>query len=364
MTDLHDLRSQFPALDRVAYLNAGTNGPVPRAAAEAACEEIRRALDEGRAGHDHFERVEELGERLRSSVAAVLGCAATELALTRSTTDGVNTVLSGLGLEHGDVLLTSDEEHPGLQAPLAGAARRAGAEVVSAPFSEIPDRARSTPGLRLVACSHVSWMSGQVLDVVALQAAGIPFLLDGAQAVGAIPVDVAAIGCDYYAASGQKWLCGPEGSGYLYVRADRLGSLETPWPSYMSLEDPGRASELAFHPGARRLDTLYQPAHTAAWALASLGVLDEAGWGEVQGRGVALAAAFAKRLATSGRGVLPRGDSTLVSWSVDADRAQGAVERLAGEGVIVRDLPGAGLLRASVGAWSSEADLERLLAAL
>jgi L-cysteine/cystine lyase len=360
VTDFVDLRSQFPVLDRVVYLNAGTNGPFPRRAAEAAEAELRRDLEQGRAGHGHFDRVEGLGDELRGALAALLGCSASELALTRSTTDGVNTVLSGIGLEAGDVLLTSDEEHPGLLAPLAGAARSSGAEVRTVPFAELPGRV--TPDLRLVACSHVSWKSGQVLDVEALRAAGVPFLLDGAQALGAIPVDVRALGCDYYAASGQKWLCGPEGSGCLYVRGDRLDSLAPPWPSYMSLADPARAAELAFHDEARRLDTLYQPAHNAAWALASLEVLQQVGWERIQERGPELAAALAGRLGDRGAEVSPRGNSTLVSWR--ADDPEGAVERLGNDGVVVRDLPGSGLLRASVGAWSSEADLERLLHAL
>jgi L-cysteine/cystine lyase len=359
VTDLPDLRSQFPVLDRVAYLNAGTNGPIPRRAAEAAAAELTRDLEHGRAGAGHFERIEGLGSELRGALAALLGCSADELALTRSTTDGVNTVLAGIGLRPGDVLLTSDEEHPGLLAPLAGAARRAGAEVRAAPFAEVA--AHATSEIRLVACSHVSWMSGQVLGVEALRATGVPFLLDGAQALGAIPIDVGALGCDYYAASGQKWLCGPEGSGCLYVRADRVGSLAPPWPSYMSLADPGRPAELAFHEAARRLDTLYQSADRAAWALVSLEALGETGWDRVHERGPALAASLAERLADRGARVSPRGRSTLVSWQVAAGEARSAVERLGKEEVVVRDVPGAGLLRASVGAWSSETDLDRLL---
>ena len=87
------------------------------------------------------------------------------------------------------------------------------------------------PSTRLVACSHVSWLNGQVVDTDALRGAGAPVLLDGAQGIGAVPVDVAALGCDYYAASGQKWLCGPSGSGYLYVRRDASTSCRRPPPA-------------------------------------------------------------------------------------------------------------------------------------
>src|SRR4029077_19863106 len=94
---------------------------------------------------------------------------------------------------------------------------------------------------RLIACSHVSWISGRVVDVSALTATGAPVLLDAAQAAGAIPVDVHALGCDFYAGSGQKWLCGPEGSGCLYVSPERLDEVTAPWPGYMSVADPSQA---------------------------------------------------------------------------------------------------------------------------
>src|SRR5947199_356598 len=88
-----------------------------------------------------------------------------------------------------------------------------------------PRACRPASATRLVACSHVSWVSGQVVDASTLAASGAAVLLDAAQGIGAVPVDAYALGCDYYAASGQKWLCGPEGSGCLFVRAERLEEL-------------------------------------------------------------------------------------------------------------------------------------------
>lgn len=350
------LRTEFPVLERVAYLNAGTDGPVPRRAARAAAERTRHELERGRSGREHSQAVQELATRLRAEAAALLGCAPHEVALTHSTTDGVNTVVSGLGLGPGDEVLTSDEEHPGLLAPLAQARRRDGIEVRAVPFEELAGAVG--PRTRLVAASHVSWVSGRVLDTGALAAAGVALLLDGAQGLGAVAVDVKRLGCDFYAASGQKWLCGPDGMGYLYVRAERLQDVAPPWPNYGSLRDPARALELALHADGRRFDTGVVPAPAAEWALAALAVLAAAGWGWVHERAPALAGSLAALLAERGVTVAPRGASTLVSWLSQDPEAE--VERLAAHGIVVRAVPGRGLVRASVGAWSSEDELERL----
>src|SRR5438874_7166870 len=116
------------------------------------------------------------------------------------------------------------------------------------------------------------------MDVSALSATGVPVLLDAAQAIGAVPVDVNELGCDFYAASGQKWLCGPEGSGCLFVRPDRLDELLVPWPGYSSLADAHDALDSDWAEGTARLDHGFPIGMRNAWALASLGVLEAAGW--------------------------------------------------------------------------------------
>ena len=355
----HTLRSQFPVLERMAYLNAGTDGPVPRRGAEAAAERIRAELEHGRAGEEHMDTVTGLIASVRAQIAALMGAQEGEVAVTHSTTDGLNTVLLGLDLRAGDEVLTSDEEHPGLLAPLAHARRRSGIEVRIAPFDELAQAVG--PRTRLVAASHVSWVSGRVLDTAALRSSNAALLLDGAQGLGAVPVDVLELGVDFYAASGQKWLCGPDASGYLYVRKERIGDVAPPWLNYMSLADAARAAELDVHPDARRFDLGLMPTPATAWALASLDVLADAGWAWVHDRARALAATLAAGLQERGITVAARGDSTLVAWHSADPEAD--VVRLASDGLVVRAIPGRGLVRASVGAWSSEDELERLTAA-
>jgi L-cysteine/cystine lyase len=354
--DAATFRAQFPVFDHLSYLNAGTEGPVPARAGEAVHRRIDLETLRGRCGRPYFEGLMELRDRVREGYAAVLGARAEDVALTGSTTDGVNTVIAGLDLHAGDEILTSDEEHPGLLAPLGRARLRHGVTVRAVPFAEIAGEV--SPSTRLIACSHVSWVGGRLVDAGALAATGVPVLLDAAQAIGAIPVDVAALGCDFYAASGQKWLCGPEGSGCLYVRERRLDELLVPWPGYSSVADPQRALEFEPAEGAARLDHGFPAGIRSTWTLAALEVFEQAGWPWVHERAASLAASLAEQLRERGLEVLERGPSTLVSWK--SSDPEGAVDRLAAANVIVRQIPAFSVVRASVGAWSSEDELERL----
>jgi selenocysteine lyase/cysteine desulfurase len=356
--DAAALRAEFPVLARLAYLNSGTQGPVPDRGARAAAAEVERERVEGRGGPHHFESLMAIGERLRAHAARLFACDTEEVALTGSTTDGMNGVLTALDLGPGDEVLTSDEEHPGLLGPLATGSRRRGYDVRVAPFADIANAIG--PRTKLVACSHVSWVNGQVVDTAALAVAEPMVLLDGAQGLGAVPARMSEVGCDFYGAAGQKWLCGPDGTGYLYVRAGLCADLPSPWPSYMTLDDPGEALGSAPKGGARRFDLGFS-APLWAWSVGGFEALSEAGWDAVHARGTELAARLAELLAERGVVVAPRGDSTLVSWASDDATAEAL--RLNEAGVIVREIPGRGLVRASVGAWSSEDDLERLLAA-
>src|SRR5215211_2331529 len=131
------LRAQFPVLERIAYLNAGTDGPVPRAALEAASCEVASEVEEGRTTA-HFERRLALQDELRAGYSGLLGCEPPEVALTTSTSEGLGKVLAGMDLGPGDEIVTSDEEHPGLIGPLI-AARERGVAIRAVPFTDLAD---------------------------------------------------------------------------------------------------------------------------------------------------------------------------------------------------------------------------------
>jgi selenocysteine lyase/cysteine desulfurase len=358
LVDLQSLRNEFPVFERIAYLNAGTDGPLASAATRAGSEELLRETHKGRTGA-HFERRHELAERLRGAYARALGCKPEELALTTCTSEGLSTVIEGLGLVQGEEILTTNEEHPGLLGALGAARALLGVSVRTVPFLNIADQVG--PRTRLVACSHVSWMTGLVAPAE-LAELDVPVVLDGAQGVGAVPVDVCSLGCDAYAGAGQKWLCGPDGTGMLYVAPSLRERLKVSRRGYGNLANPSAGLDAQLHEDGRRFDTFALSAETLATALTAIELLETTGWSVVHRRATTLAAQLAEQLAGAGREIAPRGNSTLVSFASPDPLSERT--RLAERGVVLRDIPAQPWLRASVGAWNDEHDFERLLAGL
>lgn len=356
---LDEIRAELPVLERKAYLNAGTFGPLPRRTVEAQRAWEDRALEEGRAGRAFFAEVIEDRARLKTALGALVGAPAESIALTTSTSEACNIVAAGLRLSPGDEVVTTDAEHPGLLSPLAtwGADIRVAA-VSQAPASEALRllEEQITPRTKLVAVSHVTWTTGQVIPVAELAGRHFHLLVDGAQSAGAIPVDVGALECDYYTVSGQKWLLGPDTTGCLYVRPERIGELEMAFASYLSWADP-----IALEPaaGAQRYESVWTSAASVSGLLASLAFAAEAGE-ERFGHARAMAGRARELVAVRGLEVVTEpGQATLVSFVPDGP-ADELVDRLADRGVVVRDLPQTGWVRASCGFWTSEDDLARL----
>ncbi len=356
-----DERARFPVLARQAYLNAGTFGPLSREALDAAAELHAWEGEHGRSGRSYFDANLERRDRVRGLLAREVTVPVDRVALTESTTQAVHVVVAGLDLRPQDEVVTTDLEHFGLVGPLAAS----GARIRVARLRELPAaesfdaiRAHVTPRTRLIALSHVSWLDGRVLPWQELRAqTGVPVLVDGAQSVGAIAVD--ASGADFYTVSAQKWLCGPAATGALAVRdPEALPVRLVGYPS----QEAYSIADATFEPkpGAARFDPGFAPAPSLAALEAALATLPS---GRHE-RALALTARYRDALVEAGHDVVTEAaQATILSWRSRSD-TEADVARVHEHGVVIRELPGTGLLRASVGWWNDETDLERLLAAL
>ena len=349
-----EARSEFPVLARCAYLQAGSVGPLSRATVAAMRAEEERNLADGRAGAEYIERILGLRAALRVALAALVGAEPEQVTLTTSTTDGCNIVLAGLDLGARDEVVTTTDEHFGLIGPL----HASGARVVVVPPDPDAILGAVTPRTRLLALSHALWTTGCVLPVHDLRGrTGLPILVDGAQSVGAVAVD--ADGLDFYTISGQKWLCGPEATGALVVADPER--LRVARPSYFSQASYEPDGAFVPWPDARRFDPHWVPSALMSGLLAALALQPEGRFA----RAADVAERCRRLLEEAGHDVVvPAERATLVSWRVPAESSAVVVTRLAEAGVVVRDLPGRGLVRASVGWWTNDEDVDRLVAAL
>jgi L-cysteine/cystine lyase len=344
-----EARALFPVLERLAYLNAGTFGPLARPTAMAVQDQLDADLADGRFGKEYFERMLDLRKQARAALAGLVGAEPEQISLTGSTTDGCNIVLAGLDVQPEDEIVTTSEEHFGLIGPV----HASGAHVVVVEPDPDAILAAVTPRTRLLALSQVLWTSGRALPVRELrEQTRVPVLVDGAQSVGSIPVDAA--GLDFLTISGQKWLCGPDSTGALVVADPER--LRVARPSYFSqsAHEPSGSFEPAA--GAARFDPGWLSSAVLAGLLAALDVRPE--W--AYERAAAMAVRCRELLAPLVE-MVP-GDATLVAFR--AEEPPALVARLAEEGVVVREIPKTGLVRVSCGWWTDENDLQRLVGAL
>ena len=279
------LRAGLPATGAGIYLDTGTCGPVPAESMAAMRLVEDRELAIGRAVPGAAEELADRMAEARAALAAVLGTDMDRVALTHSTTEGLGLAVGTLAWRPGDRALTTSHEHPGLLRTMAALRDRHAVEVRITEIGDGGDDDRTLGALerelvagrvRLVALSHVLWTSGAVLpiaDVVRLaEAHGATVVVDGAQAAGAIPLQVDDLGAHFYACPGQKWLLGPSGTGALVVRPDVARRSIPGVRGPFSVPQPGTTGEDDLWPDARRFEV-------AGFGAAPLaGLARSAGW--------------------------------------------------------------------------------------
>ncbi len=377
--DQDAVRAALPVLSQGGYLNTGTAGPLPAPAVTALQQALQGELEGGRIRSKAWEDHAVLDQGLRAALARLLATAPERIALTHHSTEGLNIAALGLPWEPGDAVITTDLEHAAVQVVVGGLRLRHAVEVRVAPLASL---GRSAEIVRAVAdllrdgrvralfLSHVSYANGVVLPLrelaEAAHARGAAVVVDGAQAVGALPVRPTELGVDMYALSGQKWLCGPEGTGALWIAPGWEERLRPGVLGYASVREVDTAGFYLPRPGARRLEvgTVFHPA-LAAWH-ASLLWLEQTGWPEIWERTHALAERVRRGLRSlDGVEVLtPEEHAGLVSFRLEGRPAEAVVGALRAQGLHVRSIPGWNAVRASLGFFLTEEEADGLVHAV
>ena len=250
------VRDLFPLWDDPLYLNTGGLGPVSHPVLDRVEATTRRLQEHSETGHD-------LLAPAREAMARFLGAQPDEICFVRNATEGNSIIASGLALAAGDEVIFESHAHPGGSFPWLNQARQRGVTVrvfepdhTSAEANVARIRELLSPRTKVIQVSHITCTTGLVFPVTAIaklaRARGIWFHIDGAQAVGMIPVDLTAVGCDSCAFSGHKWLGGPHETGGLFLRRDRREAVAPTGIGAYSGELPQLPGEIKYFGAASR----------------------------------------------------------------------------------------------------------------
>ena len=375
------VRDALPATGAGIYLNTGSAGPLAAEAIRAMREVEDWEIRVGRASWEDWEAFLDRMEEARAVVAAVLAADPPSVALTHSTTDGMNVASHAPEWRRGDRAVTTNLEHPGGLGPLVALRDSLGVDLAVAGIADGGDDERTldaleraiTPRTRLVSVSHVTWATGAVLPVAQIaelaRRRDAWFVVDGAQSAGAIPTDVGSLGADFFALSGQKWLLGPEGTGALWASERAQAHANQGAAGYLSFESIGLDGTATPWADARRFEatTFHRPsivglARSVGWLEMYVGLE----WAYERAAGLARQAADSLAEVPGVTLLTPRERmATLVTfrvagWPSEALRTELSRRVFA----ITRTLPALDALRISVGFFNTDEELGRFVEAV
>lgn len=363
------LRSDIPVLSETAYLNWGASGPSPTGVVEAVESTLEFHEYEAASGDGMYPAADEVFEETRETVADFVGASPSEIALTQSTTDGINRIATALDLSAGDTVVATDLEHSAGRLPWKRLERVAGIETEIVETDEgVIDLERldsALAGASLLCVSALDWFYGRthpVTEMVQLaHEHGALALVDAVQAPGQVPIDVHDWGADFVAGAGHKWLLGPWGAGFLYVAGTVVEDLEPAQIGYRSVEEPN-AETYDLHPGAARFEVGTMSPAPYAGLQAAMETIESVGLETIQDRVERLTDRFKAGVPDERLRSPAAYHSGLVTVAVDEPEA--TVERLKAESIVVRELPLPDSVRVSLHAVNTEPEVDRALDAL
>lgn len=285
------VRTQFNLLDRMIFMNNGTLGPAPQVVLDTRARVEREVAEDPTNGYREEDR-----EAVRAEVAKFVGATADEIALPRSTSEGMNLFAHGLDWRPGDEVLMCRHEHGGGIGPYRTLGERAGVQIQWIDIPSPPESVDQIVGLyekavtsrtRVILVSHITYVTGLVMPIRELselaRRKGLLLSVDGAHPVGMMEVNFTELGCDHYAAAGQKWLLAGTGTGICYVKKDVQDRI---WP-LMGWVD--RKAEKPNERGARKYELTGQKHVPSVLGMAAaLELQNTIGKAHIEARGRAL----------------------------------------------------------------------------
>lgn len=380
--ELQQYREQFPALTDKAYFNYGGQGPLPRPAMQAIVGAYEKIQELGPFSGRANDWIQHQTERTRSAIAAELGVNPATITLTEDVTVGCNIPLWGLDWRSGDRLLLSDCEHPGIVAAVGELQRRYGIEVSICPLLETlnggdPIEAIGRflhPQTRLLVLSHLLWNTGQVLPLAEMVAAcrqafpDLLILVDAAQSVGVLPLNLDEIGADFYAFTGHKWWCGPEGLGGLYIRPEARERLHPTFIGWRGITTDGTGTPTGWKPDGRQYEIATSAYPLYAGLAAAIALHDQ--WGTIEER-YSQICRLSERLwlnlteiseVTCLRRSPP--EAGLVSFTIGDRQSSQLVSFLETQNIFVRTILNPNCVRACVHYFTTNEEIDRLVEAI
>ncbi|HEY0310978.1 MAG TPA: aminotransferase class V-fold PLP-dependent enzyme [Allosphingosinicella sp.] len=223
--------AEFSFVPGLTYLNTGSEGSMPRRLQAVLGEAVAKWASSPSQAFFFDPLLDSKETANRARMAAFVGARPQEIVLTDNTTMGLAMVIIGFPWRPRDEVVTTQHDHFSMYSPLGVAASRVGIDVVELPLPSPPERpaqiidafeAAITPNTRAFCFSHITFTTGLRMPVSQLcalaRSRGIATIVDGAHALGMLDLSLHDLGCDFYAASGHKWLNGPPATGILYIR--------------------------------------------------------------------------------------------------------------------------------------------------
>ena len=383
--NIEEQRQQFPGLLNKTYFNFGGQGTMAKVALDTIIEAHKYIQKAGPFSIEVNDWIQKQVALARTAIANELGTTADRITLTENVTAGCNIALWGIDWQPGDSILITDCEHHGIIATIEEIARRFQLEVEICPILKTLNQGNPTEVIReylttstrLVVISHLLWNTGQVLPLkeivttchnYAESKQQIQVLVDAAQSVGSLPLNLPESEVDYYAFTGHKWLCGPAGVGGLYISENAFPKLNPTFIGWRSIETDAKGQPQAWKTNGKKFEVATSAYPEYLGLREAIAIHQK--WGNAAARYQRICQLsqylWSKLQQIDGLICLKNSppEAGLVSFYVENQDSDRVVKNLEQQGFLLRTLANPYCIRACVHYLTLETEIDNLITAL